>query len=179
MADSPEVDVLVVGAGVLGVTLSYWLSTLYDCSVAIADLAPSAAMHTSSRNTGVIHRPYYLNPEKKRTFARTTLLSHPMWESLARSAGLPWRAAGTFNIALEEEEVKVLEEYHRWGLENGMDASELELMDGRGVASREPEVKCAAGILSKTDVSVDFGAFTRHIWRMLLARGCGFLEGGG
>ena len=177
MADSPEVDVLVVGAGVLGVTLSYWLSTLYDCSVAIADLAPSAAMHTSSRNTGVIHRPYYLNPEKKRTFARTSLLSHPMWESLARSAGLPWRAAGTFNIALEEEEVKVLEEYHRWGLENVMDASELELMDGRGVASREPEVKCAAGILSKTDVSVDFGAFTRHIWRMLLARGVRFLGG--
>ena len=175
MADSSDVDFLIVGAGVLGVTLAYWLSTLYDCTVAIADLADAAGMHTSSRNTGVIHRPYYLNPQKKRVFARTSLLSHDMWESLAASSRLPWRRAGTFNIALEEAEVKVLEQYARWGAENGMDESELELMDGRGVKSREPEVSCRAGILSKTDVSVDFGAFTRHIWRLLVARGVRFL----
>lgn len=175
MADTTDVDVLVVGAGVLGVTISYWLSTLYECTMAIADLAGSAAMHTSSRNTGVIHRPYYLNPRKKKVFARTSLVSHPMWESLARRSGLPWRRAGTFNIAVAEEEVQTLEQYSRWGVENGMDESELDLMDGRGVRSREPEVSCRAGILSKTDVSVDFGAFTRHIWRLLVARGVRFL----
>ncbi|MDG6910428.1 MAG: FAD-dependent oxidoreductase [Nitrososphaerota archaeon] len=175
MGDSHDVDVIIVGAGILGVTIAYWLTSLYECTVAIADRAGSAAMHTSSRNTGVIHRPYYLDPRKKRVFARTSLLSHPMWESLAKASGLPWRRTGTFNIALEEEEVRVLEQYRRWGVENGMDESELELTDGRGVASREPEVRVKAGILSKTDVSVDFGAFTRHIWRLVLARGVKFL----
>jgi (S)-2-hydroxyglutarate dehydrogenase len=175
MAEPSDVDVLVIGAGVLGVTIAYWLSTVFECTVAIADLTGGAAMQTSSRNTGVIHRPYYLDPRKKRVFARTSLVSHSMWESLAGSAGLPWRRAGTFNIALEEAEFKVLEQYRRWGMENGMDESELELMDGGGVRSREPEVRVKGGILSKTDVSVDFGAFTRHIWRLLLARGVKFL----
>jgi len=168
---SSDVDVLVVGAGVLGVTIAYWLSTLYSCEVAIADLAGAAGMHTSSRNTGVIHRPYYLDPRRKRVFARTSLLSHPMWESLALGAGLPWRRAGTINVALDEPEVRVLEQYRKWGVENGMDEGELDLTDGSGVRSREPEVRCRAGILSKTDVSVDFGAFTRHIWRVLTSRG--------
>lgn len=175
MGDSPDVDFLIAGAGILGVSLAYWLTTLYDCSVAIADLAGTAGAHTSSRNTGVIHRPYYLDPQKKRVFARTSLLSYRMWEGLAASAGLPWRRAGTFNIALEESEVRTLEEYGRWGIENGMDESELELMDGKGVKAREPEVSCRAGLHSKSDVSVDFGAFTRHIWTLLLARGAKFL----
>lgn len=175
MAESSDVDILVVGAGVLGVTLAYWLSTLYECTVAIADQSSSAGMHTSSRNTGVIHRPYYLHPRKKRVFARTSLLSHSMWEGLARSSGLPWRRAGTINVAVEEEEVRILEQYRSWGIENGMEERELELTDGRGVRSREPEVSCRAGILAKTDVSVDFGAFTRHVWRLLLSRGVMFL----
>lgn len=177
MAQSSDSDVLIVGAGVLGVTIAYWLSTVFECTVAIADLEAYAAMQTSSRNTGVIHRPYYLDPRRKRVFARTSLISHSMWEGLALSAGLPWRRAGTFNIALEEAELRVLEQYRQWGIENGMDESELELLDGAGVKRREPEVRVKGGILSKTDVSVDFGAFTRHIWRLLVARGVKFLGG--
>jgi L-2-hydroxyglutarate oxidase len=171
MAESPDVDVLVVGAGILGVTVAYWLSDLYDVTIAVADLAGAVGTHASSRNTGVIHRPYYLHPINKRVFARTSLLSRPLWESLAGSANLPWRRTGTFNIALEDKEVGVLEQYRRWGLENGMDESELVLMDAREVRSREPEVRCRAGLLSKTDVSVDFGAFTRRIWETLASRG--------
>jgi L-2-hydroxyglutarate oxidase len=173
---SPDFDVLVIGAGVLGVTIAYWLSAYYDCSLAIADLEAEAGMHTSSRNTGVIHRPFYLDPIRKRTFARACNASLPMWRRLAENAKLPWKPVGTFNVAVEESEVATLKKYHRWGLENGMEDGELELLDGSGVSSLEPEVKCKAGLLSKTDVSVDFGAFTRHLWRILLSRGVRFLS---
>ena len=174
---SEDTDVLVVGAGVLGVTLSYWVSSLYDCRVALVDLAQTAGAHTSSRNTGVIHRPFYLDPRKKRVFARTSLLSHGMWQRLARDAGLPWRPVGTFNIAVEEAEAKILERYMKWGVENGMEERELDLLDGNEVRAREPEVRCRGGLLSKTDVSVDFGAFTRHLWRLVMSRGVKFLGG--
>ena len=170
MAELSDVDVLIIGAGVLGVNVAYWLSTQFECTVAIADLADGAAKHTSSRNTGVVHRPYYLDPQKKRVFALTSLVSHPLWESLANEAGLPWRRAGTVHVALEESEVRVLEQYQKWGVQNGMEESELELMDERGVRNREPEVRARAGLLSRTDVSVDFGAFSRHIWSRLAAR---------
>lgn len=177
MEKSHSVDVLIVGAGVLGVTTAYWLTDQYDCSVAIADSAQFAAAHTSSRNTGVIHRPFYLDPNKKRVFALTSLLSHPMWQSLAKRGGLPWRPVGTFNVAAEDREVGVLEKYRRWGIENGMDEGELELLDSGEVSAREPEVRCRAALVSNTDVSVDFGAFTRYLWRSLLDYGVEFLAG--
>ena len=177
MAKSEEVDILVVGAGVLGVTLSYWLSSLYDCRIALVDLAQTAGAHTSSRNTGVIHRPFYLDPRKKKVFAKTSLLSHPLWERLAREGGLPWRPVGTINVAVDENEVATLERYRGWGVENGMGDSETELLDGNAVRSREPEVTCRAGLLSKTDVSVDFGAFTRYLWRLVMSRGVRFFGG--
>jgi L-2-hydroxyglutarate oxidase len=179
MAESgaSDCDVLIIGAGILGVTLAYWLSVLYECSIAIADTSLSAGAHTSSRNTGVIHRPFYLDPRRKRTFARTSDVSLPMWRDLARGAGLPWRQIGTFNVALSEPETNTVGKYRRWGLENGMGEQELQLLDGGGVRALEPEVSCRAALLSKTDVSVDFGAFTRHIMRLLVARGAKFLGG--
>jgi L-2-hydroxyglutarate oxidase len=177
MEKSADFDVVVVGAGILGVTLCYWLSSLFDCRIALLDNAQVAAAHTSTRNTGVIHRPFYLDPEKKRVFARTSFISHPMWETLARREGLPWRPIGTFNVAAEEREISTLEKYRRWGLANGMDDSELDLLDGNDVRKLETEVNCRAALISKTDVSVDFGVFTRFLWRGLVSRGVRFFGG--
>jgi L-2-hydroxyglutarate oxidase len=177
MEKMSEVDILVVGAGVLGVTIAYWLSSLYDCTIALADTAQVAGAHTTTRNTGVLHRPFYLDPQKKHVFARTSLVSYPMWEELAKAAGLPWTPVGTFNVAVEEHEIRILERYRSWGIQNGMGEEELEILDGKGTKSLEPQVECRAALLSKTDVSVDFGAFTRQLWKLLLSHGVRFLGG--
>ena len=62
-------DVAIIGAGILGVTIGYWLSRITKHSVVIIDKEGEVGFHTSSRNTGVVHRPFYLNPQKKRLFA--------------------------------------------------------------------------------------------------------------
>lgn len=177
MSKYASVDILVVGAGVLGVCAAYWLFTMLDSTIAIADTASVAAAHTSSRNTGVIHRPFYIDPKKRRAFATAARKSLPLWRSLASDARLPWRQTGTLNVALSDGEVKTLKRYREWGVENGMDEEEMEILDRRGVQSIEPEVSCIAGLHSRTDVSVDFGAFTRHIWRFLISNGVKFLGG--
>ena len=148
MEKPADFDDIIVGAGILGVTLGHWLSSLFECKIALLDNAQVAAAHTSTRNTGVIHRPFYLDPVKKRVFARTSLISHPMWESLARREGLPWKPIGTFNVAAEDREVATLERYERWGIENGMEETELELLDGGEVRKLEPEVNCRAALIS-------------------------------
>lgn len=168
-------DVAIVGAGVLGVTIAYWLSQLYDCSIALIDQASGVAFHTSTRNTGVIHRPFYLNPDTKKVFAVSAELSYPLWHDLANRFSLPWRQVGTLEVALSDENVSTLEKYRSWGLKNGMQENELELLDDKAVRAIEPEVSCRGAIYSKTDVSVDFGAFTKSVYGMAESRGVKFL----
>jgi len=170
-----EVDVLIVGAGVLGVTLAYWLSDLYDCRILLVDQGSGVAEHTSSRNTGVIHRPFYLDPRAKRVFARTSELSYPLWRDLAREFGLWWSQVGTLEAAVHESQVATLEKYKRWGADNGIDEKELQLLDGVSVKALEPQVKCRAALFSKTDVSVDFGQLTHLVFRLASANGVEFL----
>ncbi|MGD1054616.1 MAG: FAD-dependent oxidoreductase [Nitrososphaerales archaeon] len=172
-----EVDVLVVGAGVLGVTTAYWLSSLYDCRILLVDRESGVARHTSSRNTGVIHRPFYLNPETKKAFALSARLSYPLWHNLASAFSLPWKSVGTLEVALREDDVPLLEKYVQWGMDNGMEETELELLDTRSVKSVEPEVECRAALHSKTDASVDFGKFTACVHRLAQNEGLSFQGG--
>ena len=76
-------DIAIIGAGVLGTTISYWLSTLYDLKICVIDKEHDAAIHSSTRNSGVIHYPFYLNSKVKKKFARAAFLSHGMWKVLA------------------------------------------------------------------------------------------------
>ncbi|MDA4125310.1 MAG: FAD-dependent oxidoreductase [Thaumarchaeota archaeon] len=177
MGSQKGVDILIVGAGVLGVTLAYWLSSLYDCRILLIDQGMGIAPHTSSRNTGVIHRPFYLDPRAKRVFARTSEASYPLWRDLAKEFGLWWNQVGTLEAAVNEAQVSTLEEYSRWGHENGIAESELQLLDKASARALEPEVDCKAALFSKADVSVDFGQLTRLVFRLASANGVNFLGG--
>ena len=76
-------DIAIVGGGVLGTSISYWISNLYDLNVCVIDKESDVAKHTSGRNTGVIHTPFYLDPEKKKIFAKSAYLSNTLWKKLA------------------------------------------------------------------------------------------------
>lgn len=58
-------DIAIVGGGILGTTISYWLSALYDLKICVIEKERDVAMHTSSRNTGLVHSPLHLDPQKK------------------------------------------------------------------------------------------------------------------
>jgi (S)-2-hydroxyglutarate dehydrogenase len=176
--DHPRMaDVLVVGGGVLGVAISYWLSCLYDCRIVLVDKEADVAGHASSRNTGVVHRPFYLNPRTKGVFARSADASYSPWRTLARDFGLPWKQVGTLEVAVTEEELRVLEKYMKWGAENGVEEEELELLDGSEARALEPRVECRGALLSKTDASVDFGGLTRALKGLASSNGVQFLGG--
>ena len=140
-----DFDILIVGAGVLGVTIAYWLSTLTRCSIAIIEKESMVAQHTSSRNTGVVHRPFYLNPTKKKVFARASQKSYFLWKVLAEAYKLPWSKVGTLEVALEDGQLTTLAQYLKWAALNGMDENEVEILDPSEVSRIEPQVRCLGG----------------------------------
>ena len=167
-------DVVIVGGGILGTSLAHWIGARYDARVAVLEKENHLAAHASGRNTGVIHRPFYLDPEEAGLFARVAQASFPIWKKYALERRLPWSEIGTLKVAMAPEEVRALEKNVAFARANGMRDDELELLDKDGVRAIEPNVACEAGLLVKTDTVVDYRALTEAIKADAQSRGVVF-----
>ena len=156
-------DIAIIGGGVLGNTISYWLSILYDLKVCVIDKEHDVAIHASTRNSGVIHYPFYLNSKVKKNFARAAFLSHDMWKILAEENKIPWIQGGTIEIALDESQHKTLEKYMVWGKENGLTEEEISILDHNEIKRKEPNVDCFSGLYCTKEGSTNYGLLTHTV----------------
>jgi len=170
-------DITIIGGGILGTTISYWISSLYDLKICLIEKESDVAMHASGRNTAVIHSPFYLNPKTKKHLAKSSLISYEMWQNLAKERNIPWKKTGVLELALNEEQHKSLEEFMKWGIQNGLSEEDLTLLDSKEVSKKEPNVKGHSAIFCPKEVSSDFGAFTREIKKYSEKNGTQFLLG--
>ena len=157
-------DVGIIGGGILGTAISYWLSTVSNLKTCVIEKEGSVAQHASGRNTGVIHSPFYLDPQKKKTIARAALISRGLWKEFSIPRNIPWNECGTLEVALDESQHKTLEKYLKWGAQNGIPEGALELMDSGQVSKKEPNVLCASAIYCNHDVSTDYGMMTGELY---------------
>ncbi len=171
----PKYDIAIIGGGILGTCISYWLSSIFDVNLCVIEKESNVAMHASSRNTGVVHSPFYLNPNTKKTMARAALVSRDMWEQLARSRNIPWKQTGVFEIALDEEQHQTLEEYMVWGERNGIPEGSMRLLDAQHVLEIEPNLKCYSAIYCDREASTNFGQFTKTLKDSSTRNGTKFL----
>ncbi len=170
-------DVAIVGGGILGTSVAHWLAARYDGRFAVLERELAVADHASRRNTGVVHRPFYINPEKAKVFARAAGVSYHLWKKYAAERRLPWSEVGTYEVALDEGQRTALDAYLEYAPANGMAPSEVELLDGPEMARREPNVRCVGALFSRTDTAVDYHAFTVAMKADAEALGVRFLTG--
>ena len=168
-------DITIVGAGILGTSLAYFLSQITQRKVLVLDQAPQVGFHTSSRNTGKVHAPFLYDPEKKKIFAKAAKTGFEMWETYSKQKNLPFKKDGVLEVALDEPGIKRLEKYMSWGEQNGLQKDEIILLDGAEVKKLEPEVKCQKAIFCKKDASVDYGILTKHVMEDAKQNGATFL----
>jgi len=159
----PKYDIAIIGGGILGTTISYWLSTLYDLKICVIEKECDVALHSSTRNSGVIHYPFYLNPKQKKNFARAAFLSHDMWKVLAHEKNIPWVQGGTIEIALDEEQHKTLERYMVLGKENGLTEEDISILDSNELKQKEPHLNCYSGLYCTKEGSTNYGLLTKAV----------------
>lgn len=172
-----EYDVVIIGSGILGASLAFWFSENLDARIAIVDRENEPALHASGRNTGVIHRPFYLDPERRRLSAWSTQASYAFWSTFSKIYGLPWVERGTLKVAVDERDLGVLDKYIKWGEENGMNRGEFVLLDSREVSRIEPEVRCLGALFIRSEASVDYAAYTKKLVELSLSNGAVFMGG--
>ena len=147
---SLDVDVIVVGGGVVGLACGAALARR-GRRVVVLERHGGLARETTSRNSGVIHAGIYYPAGSLK--AQLCVEGRERLYARCAREGIPHRQFGKVIVATSEAEVRVLEDLRAKGTANG--APGLELVDGAEVMRREPCVRAVAGLLSPRTGIVD------------------------
>lgn len=171
-----DFDVVIIGGGILGTSLSYFLSSLNKSKkIAVIEQAHKVAFHTSGRNTGKVHAPYLYNPEKKKLFAKSAFHGYEMWEEYAKLRDVPFKKDGVIEISSDQKGIKVLEKYLKWGKQNGLKDNDIKLINKEELKKIEPEIKCESALCVFKDASTDYSILTDAIMKDSKKIGTNFL----
>ena len=101
----PRYKVAVIGGGVLGTSIAYFLSghAKDPSSIVLIEQEQNIGRHTSSRNTGKVHAPFLYDPVAKKTFAKAATLGYEMWMKFAASKKLGFKRDGVLEVALDDK----------------------------------------------------------------------------
>ena len=131
---SKKCDVLIIGAGVVGLSTGIaLLQSRPNLKVVIADKEKDIAMHASGRNSGVIHAGFYYSPDSlKAKFCRSGNFE---LRKLAKKYGIPVKDVGKVVVTRNEDEDSRLNTLFERGIANGV---ELEIHPGERLKEFEP-----------------------------------------
>ena len=166
-------DVLVVGGGVIGLTIARELLRAGRTDVVVLEKEPDLGEHASGRNSGVLHAGIYYAPDSAK--ARTCLAGNRLMRAYCREQGLPLLDAGKVIVARTEAELPVLEELHRRATANG---ARVRFVDEKELAELEPMARTTGKALHSLDTAVvDPKAVLRSLRAGLEAAGARILTG--
>jgi L-2-hydroxyglutarate oxidase LhgO len=150
----PDIDAVVIGAGVVGLAVARGLA-LSGRSVIVLEQAGAIGTETSSRNSEVIHAGIYY-PQgslKARLCVAGKLQLYPYLES----RGIPFRRCGKLIVAVSDGEQAAIEALARKGAANGCD--DLAMLSGAEARAMEPALHAVAALYSPSTGIIDSHAY--------------------
>ncbi len=160
-------DVLIVGGGIIGLTLARELLAAGRENVVVLEKEPSLGRHASGRNSGVLHAGIYYAPDSLK--ARSCLRGNFLMRAYCKERGLPLLEPGKVIVARDASELPVLDELQRRATANG---AEVDLVDERQLAELEPSARTVErALFSRNTAVVDPKAVLESLRAELTASG--------
>ena len=128
-------DVIVIGAGVMGAAVSRELSK-YKLNIMVLDKENDVSNGTSKANSAIVHAGY--DAKEGTLMAKYNVLGAGMYESLCKEIGAPYKNVGSYVLAFSEEERKHIEKLYQRGLTNGV--PQMEILEKDEILRREPNI---------------------------------------
>ena len=151
-------DVVVIGAGILGLAVSRELLSRYPrLRLAVLDKEPSVGQHQTGHNSGVLHSGIYYAPGSLK--ARLCVQGQRELYAYCEQKGIPTDRCGKVIVASNESELPRLENLLERGNANGVEG--LEMIGPERLREIEPHCVGVKALFSPNTGIVDFSRVTR------------------
>ncbi len=150
MRVAERLDCVVIGAGVIGLAVARELA-LSGRQPVVLEAEPEIGMHTSSRNSEVIHAGIYYPAGSLK--ARLCVAGKVALYRYCEERGVPFRRTGKLIVACDDDELPILDDYRQRAVANGV--TDLRKLSAADVSALEPEVRGRGGLLSPSTGIID------------------------
>ncbi len=145
-----KINITIVGAGVVGLSVALELSKAYD-DVFVIEKNSSFGQEISSRNSEVIHAGIYYPKDSLKT--KTCIEGRQLLYEFCRKNNIPHKKIGKLIVAINNSELNDLENLHKHAMENGVE--DLEFFSKGELKKIEPNVEAEAAIYSPSTGILD------------------------
>ena len=167
---SAEVDVAIIGAGIVGLAVASEIAR-QKAGVFVFEKNHTFGLETSSRNSEVIHSGIYYPEDSLK--ARLCIEGKGLLYELCEQHGIGYKKLGKIIVAAEEDEVKQLEKLYQQGEKNGV--KDLTFLSRTELKTLEPKIEGRAGLLSPSTGIVDSHALLKFFYGQASERGVKFV----
>lgn len=129
-------DYIIIGGGIVGLSVGMELLIQHpQIKLAIIEKESHVAAHQTGHNSGVIHSGIYYKPGSEK--ARLAKKGSQTMRSFCEEYGLEVDICGKVIVASEDEELPLLDNLYKRGIDNGLD---IRLIDKSELLEIEPYV---------------------------------------
>lgn len=145
-----KVEILVIGAGVVGLSIAKILSEKFD-DVVVVEKEEFFGRHTSSRNSEVIHSGIYYPQNTLK--AKLCVHGADMLYDFARENNVKHEQCGKFIVATSPEEIPELERLQQNGERNGV--KNMRIIEKEEILELEPQIHAIKALEVKKTGIID------------------------
>jgi len=145
-----KTDITIIGAGIIGLSVSYILSSLGK-EIVVLEKNHSFGQETSSRNSEVIHSGIYY--PKNSLKSKTCIRGKELLYKLCKEHDIKFKKTGKILVSEDENETQKLNEIYKNATDCGV--RNLRFLKKKELKSLEPDIKATQSLFSPDAGIVD------------------------
>lgn len=160
-------DYIIIGGGIVGLSVGMELLIQHpQIKLAIIEKESHVAAHQTGHNSGVIHSGIYYKPGSEK--ARLAKKGSQTMRSFCEEYGLEVDICGKVIVASEDEELPLLDNLYKRGIDNGLD---IRLIDKSELLEIEPYVSGKQAIHVPMAGIVNYKQVSEKMAEIILEKG--------
>ena len=158
MNDIYKFDAIIIGAGIIGLSIAHKLCQHFD-NILLIEKEKTFGSHISSRNSEVIHSGIYYPTDSLK--AKLCVRGNKLMYEFAEKYDIKYKHCGKIVVTSDNDDSKQLHSLMKNGELNGVEG--LELITGNEVSKREPLIKALEGLAVPSTGIIDSHGFMHKL----------------